>query len=64
MDLTGSSDPYVVVTCDHKKDGNPLILKTKTVHESLNPMFNETLTIPWNGDAKISLDVFDYDIVT
>jgi Ca2+-dependent lipid-binding protein len=64
MDISGSSDPYVIVTCDNNNDGKPLTFKTKTILESTNPVFNEVISVPWSGMAKLTFAVFDYDIVT
>lgn len=41
MDKSGTSDPYVKF-----KQGSRLLYKSKTVHKDLNPVFDETFTVP------------------
>ena len=41
MDKSGTSDPYVKF-----KQGGRLLFKSKTVHKELNPVFDETFSVP------------------
>lgn len=41
MDKSGTSDPYVKF-----KQGGRLLYKSKTVHKELNPVFDETFSVP------------------
>lgn len=41
MDKSGTSDPYVKF-----KQAGRLLFKSKTVHKDLNPVFDETFSVP------------------
>lgn len=57
MDKNGSSDPYV----KFKMNGR-LLHKSKTVHKDLNPVWDETFTVPVEDPFQsIHIKVFDYD---
>ncbi|KMT17253.1 hypothetical protein BVRB_2g039530 [Beta vulgaris subsp. vulgaris] len=52
-----SSDPYVIVLLDQQK------LKTRTIKKSLNPVWDEDLTLcVTNPNEPLKLFVYDYDI--
>ncbi|KAI9219853.1 C2 domain-containing protein [Blastocladiella britannica] len=59
--VSGNSDPYVVVKCGaHKK-------QSKTIKGTLNPKWDETITIDAEGllgGDSIVLELFDEDIGT
>ena len=60
-DISGSSDPYVVLSIDD------VIHKTKTINQNLNPEFHESfefknILIPSCG--YLNIDVYDYDVAS
>ncbi|KAH9613007.1 hypothetical protein KSS87_000077 [Heliosperma pusillum] len=61
MDLTGKSDPYVVVTL--KKAGKRV--KTRVVSETLNPVWNQTFDFVVEDALHelLILDVYDHDTI-
>ncbi|KAJ6643284.1 Multiple C2 and transmembrane domain-containing protein [Pseudolycoriella hygida] len=57
MDKNGLSDPYVKF-----KMGGRLLHKSKTLHRDLNPVWDETFTVPIEDPfVPIIIKVFDYD---
>ncbi|XP_074027374.1 multiple C2 domain and transmembrane region protein isoform X2 [Leptinotarsa decemlineata] len=57
MDKNGLSDPYVKFKC-----GGRLIYKSRTVYRDLNPIWDESFTVPIEDPfVPISIKVFDYD---
>lgn len=53
----GTSDPYVKFKC-----GGRLIYKSRTVFRELNPVWDESFTIPVEDPFQaIQIKVFDYD---
>ncbi|CRL08658.1 CLUMA_CG021376, isoform A [Clunio marinus] len=57
MDKSGTSDPYVKF-----KQGSRLLYKSRTVYKELNPMFDETFTVPIEDPfLPINVKCFDYD---
>ncbi|XP_066262384.1 multiple C2 and transmembrane domain-containing protein isoform X2 [Euwallacea similis] len=57
MDKNGLSDPYVKF-----KIGGRLIYKSRTIYRELNPMWDESFTVPIEDPfLPISIKVFDYD---
>lgn len=48
MDKSGTSDPYVKF-----KQGGRLLFKSKTVHKELNPIFDETFSVPIEDPFQI-----------
>ncbi|CAH0552190.1 unnamed protein product [Brassicogethes aeneus] len=57
MDKNGLSDPYVKFKC-----GGRLVYKSRTVYRDLNPLWDESFTVPIEDPfLPISIKVFDYD---
>ena len=58
-DANGSSDPYVVLGDEYQKR----LAKTKTVYQSLNPRWDETVDILTQGPLNIIATVWDWDML-
>ncbi|XP_072389196.1 multiple C2 and transmembrane domain-containing protein isoform X2 [Diabrotica undecimpunctata] len=57
MDKNGLSDPYVKF-----KSGGRLVYKSRTVYRDLNPIWDESFTVPIEDPfVPIGIKVFDYD---
>ncbi|KAH0947183.1 hypothetical protein HN011_001198 [Eciton burchellii] len=57
MDRCGASDPYVKV-----KSSGRLLHKSRTVHRDLNPVWDESVTLPIEDPFQpLTFKVFDYD---
>ncbi|XP_053994551.1 multiple C2 and transmembrane domain-containing protein isoform X5 [Hylaeus volcanicus] len=57
MDRCGASDPYVKVKCSGR-----LLHKSRTVHRDLNPVWDESVTLPIEDPFQpLTVKVFDYD---
>ncbi|XP_046744360.1 multiple C2 and transmembrane domain-containing protein isoform X3 [Diprion similis] len=57
MDRGGSSDPYVKI-----KSSGRLLYKSRTVHRDLNPIWDESVTLPIEDPFQLlTFKVFDYD---
>jgi hypothetical protein len=56
-DINGSSDPYVVLGDEYQKR----LAKTRTVYQSLNPRWDETVDILTTGPLNIIATVWDWD---
>ncbi|XP_011266485.1 multiple C2 and transmembrane domain-containing protein isoform X6 [Camponotus floridanus] len=57
MDRGGASDPYVKVKCSGR-----LLHKSRTVHRDLNPIWDESVTLPIEDPFQpLTIKVFDYD---
>ncbi|KAL1493655.1 hypothetical protein ABEB36_009354 [Hypothenemus hampei] len=57
MDKNGLSDPYVKF-----KIGGRLVYKSRTIYRDLNPIWDESFTVPIEDPfLPISIKVFDYD---
>ncbi|XP_044740729.1 multiple C2 and transmembrane domain-containing protein isoform X2 [Chrysoperla carnea] len=57
MDKNGTSDPYVKF-----KLGGRLVYKSRTVYRELNPLWDESFTIPIEDPfIPLQIKVFDYD---
>ncbi|XP_071053382.1 multiple C2 and transmembrane domain-containing protein isoform X3 [Onthophagus taurus] len=57
MDKNGTSDPYVKF-----KVGGRLVYKSRTVYRDLNPVWDESFTVPIEDPfIPIQIKVFDYD---
>jgi hypothetical protein len=56
----GTSDPYVIIQCGDEKK------KTAIISKNLNPVWEETFTIPIWGDPEtpLQLSVWDYDALS
>ena len=50
-----SSDPYVVFSCKNAK------AKSKVIKETLDPVWDEVLTIKWDVSEELQVDVWDED---
>jgi len=58
-DMNGSSDPYVVLGDEYSKR----LAKTRTVYQSLNPRWDETVDILTTGPLNVIATVWDWDAV-
>ncbi|KAL2735223.1 multiple C2 and transmembrane domain-containing protein isoform X1 [Vespula squamosa] len=57
MDRCGASDPYVKI-----KSAGRLLHKSRTVHRDLNPVWDESVTLPIEDPFQpLTIKVFDYD---
>ncbi|XP_016839970.1 multiple C2 and transmembrane domain-containing protein isoform X2 [Nasonia vitripennis] len=57
MDRCGASDPYVKIKCSGR-----LLHKSRTVHRELNPVWDESVTLPIEDPFQpLNFKVFDYD---
>ncbi|XP_043290084.1 multiple C2 and transmembrane domain-containing protein isoform X3 [Venturia canescens] len=57
MDRCGASDPYVKIKCAGR-----LLHKSRTVHRELNPIWDESVTLPIEDPFQaLNIKVFDYD---
>jgi stromal membrane-associated protein len=53
--IVGCSDPYCLVRIGRQ------VFKTKTISNNLNPTWNETLMLSWDGESPLNLEVWDAD---
>lgn len=61
VETFGASDPYVKVTLH----GNKLLAKTKTIYDSLNPVWDETcFLILTSLNEDLNLEIYDYNEMT
>ena len=58
-DINGSSDPYVVLGDEYQKR----LAKTRTVYQSLNPRWDETIDILTTGPLNVIATVWDWDAI-
>jgi hypothetical protein len=56
-DMNGLSDPYVVLGDEYQKR----LAKTRTVYQSLNPRWDETIDILTTGPLNVIATVWDWD---
>jgi len=56
-DMNGLSDPYVVLGDEYQKR----LAKTRTVYQSLNPRWDETVDILTTGPLNVIATVWDWD---
>jgi stromal membrane-associated protein len=54
-DFLGKSDPYVLLTTGHQT------VKSKKIANTLNPRFDETLMLSWDGASTLIAQVMDHD---
>jgi hypothetical protein len=57
MDVTGYSDPYVVLTDEYQKR----LSKTRVIYQNLNPRWDESVDITTQGSLHIFATVWDWD---
>ena len=58
-DINGLSDPYVVLGDEYQKR----LAKTRTVYQSLNPRWDETVDILTTGPLNVIATVWDWDVL-
>ncbi|KAK4543916.1 hypothetical protein LTR36_004690 [Oleoguttula mirabilis] len=58
-DVNGLSDPYVVLGDEYQKR----LAKTRTVYQSLNPRWDETVDILTTGPLNVVATVWDWDLL-
>lgn len=58
-DANGLSDPYVVLGDEYQKR----LAKTRTVYQSLNPRWDETVDILTTGPLNVIVTVWDWDMM-
>lgn len=58
-DVSGLSDPYVVLGDEYQKR----LAKTRTVYQSLNPRWDETVDILTSGPLNVVATVWDWDLL-
>ena len=54
-DFLGKSDPYVLLTTGHQT------VRSKKITNTLNPRFDETLMLSWDGASTLIAQVMDHD---
>jgi len=54
-DFLGKSDPYVLLTTGLQT------VKSKMIQNTLNPKFDETLMLSWDGSSPLIVQVMDHD---
>lgn len=57
MDVTGYSDPYVVLTDEYQKR----LSKTRVIYQNLNPRWDESVDIITQGSLHVFATVWDWD---
>lgn len=57
MDVSGYSDPYVVLTDEYQKR----LSKTRVIYQNLNPRWDESVDITTQGPLHIFATVWDWD---
>ena len=55
-DVLSLSDPYIVLTLGRQT------LKSKVILDNLNPVWNETIPMSWDGIEELQVSVFDQDL--
>jgi hypothetical protein len=58
-DASGYSDPYVVLTDEYQKR----LSKTRTIHQNLNPRWDESVDIITQGPLHIFATIWDWDSI-
>jgi receptor expression-enhancing protein 5/6 len=61
-DIGGKSDPYCVVYWEG--DDPKGAAKTSVVQSTLDPAWNETLTVPWRDKSTLIIDIYDKDLTS
>ena len=59
MDVSGYSDPYVVLTDEYQKR----LSKTRIVYQNLNPRWDESVDITTQGPLNIIATIWDWDAI-
>lgn len=59
MDVSGYSDPYVVLTDEYQKR----LYKTRIVYQNLNPRWDESVDITTQGPLNIIATIWDWDAI-
>ena len=56
-DVSGYSDPYVVLTDEYQKR----LYKTRIIYQNLNPRWDESIDITTQGPLNVFATIWDYD---
>jgi hypothetical protein len=54
-DVVGVSDPYVILTLPNQS------VTSKTINNDLDPVFNQSFSLLWNGSDPLLVEVWDFD---
>ena len=58
MDVTGTSDPYVLLECNFRR------MQSAIVKRTIKPKWNETFYIDVTDPGKLAVSVWDWDMLS